>query len=61
MVKWHKIHDNWEYKKLKFWSICNWFHRFNYWYKDLYVEKGTLCRKCKVWWDNCSKLKLLNK
>jgi len=55
MVKWHKIKDpnsEWKNKRPKFWSICNWFHRFKYWYKDLYFPyEGYFCRKCKTWWE----------
>jgi len=50
MVKWQIIYKTWPQKKPKFWSVCNWRHRFSHWYKDLYGKRGIICKKCRVWW-----------
>jgi len=51
-MKWDIIKTTWQYKEPKFWSKCNWSHRFTDWRVGLYSpdEQNCLCKQCQVWW-----------
>lgn len=54
-MKWEQIRVDYPRLQPKFWSQCNWFHRFN-WYTDRGgdnegISQGRVCFKCKTWWD----------
>lgn len=53
-MKWDIIKSTWQYKEPKFFSVCNWLHRFGLkWTDGIYPpgEGCCICIVCHTWWS----------